>query len=280
MSRARSGGEPRTAAEDGSPTAGAGAQPSRVATAGGSALPDDQRGLGIGIVLIGLAVGYVLSSLATSAYLSATGTRLAAGAAYPAPVLVVDLAGLWVGLLGAVVVSARRAGSRVAARFRFRLRPWPDVPLGAAVGVAFQLLVVPGVYLPLRALIPHLEHRLGAPAREITLGAHGFGEVVVVGLVVVGAPIVEELFFRGLLLRSLDARLAPLGRRAGPIGAVVISGIVFGLVHAEPLQLLGLALFGIALGALAETTGRLGPGVVAHASFNAVAVVALLTAAH
>ena len=52
--------------------------------------------------------------------------------------------------------------------------------------------------------------------------------------------------------------------------AVVLVGIVFGLAHFEALQLIALAGFGILLGALATATGRLGPGIVTHASFNAV----------
>jgi membrane protease YdiL (CAAX protease family) len=58
----------------------------------------------------------------------------------------------------------------------------------------------------------------------------------------------------------------------GPALAIIITGVIFGLAHAESLQLLGLALFGIALSYVSFRTGRLGMNMVAHASFNAVAV--------
>jgi uncharacterized protein len=53
------------------------------------------------------------------------------------------------------------------------------------------------------------------------------------------------------------------------------SSVVFGLAHFEPLQLPALILFGVVLGVLAQRTGRLGPGIVAHATFNAVTVLSL-----
>ena len=46
-------------------------------------------------------------------------------------------------------------------------------------------------------------------------------------------------------------------------------------VSIELLQLPALILFGVVLGVLAERTGRLGPGIVAHATFNAVTVISL-----
>jgi len=49
-----------------------------------------------------------------------------------------------------------------------------------------------------------------------------------------------------------------------------------GLAHAEWVQLAGLALFGVALATVSYRTGRLGMNMVAHASFNLVAVVTIL----
>lgn len=80
-----------------------------------------------------------------------------------------------------------------------------------------------------------------------------------------GAPLVEELFFRGLLLRAL------LGRTPVPV-AVVISALLFGLAHFEAVQFAGLAAFGVILALLAWRTGRLMPGIGAHAAFNMAAV--------
>jgi membrane protease YdiL (CAAX protease family) len=59
--------------------------------------------------------------------------------------------------------------------------------------------------------------------------------------------------------------------------AVVVDGLLFGLAHGEWVQLAGLALFGAALAAISSRTGRLGMNMVSHASFNLVAVLAILS---
>lgn len=99
-------------------------------------------------------------------------------------------------------------------------------------------------------------------------------------LVCVGSPLVEELFFRGLFLRGLlGTARGRLGWRAVPavLGSAVLSGVVFGLVHFEALQLIALSGFGVLLALMACTTGRLGAGIVAHITFNTVTFVALAT---
>jgi len=87
-------------------------------------------------------------------------------------------------------------------------------------------------------------------------------------LLAVGAPIVEELFFRGLLQRALLHRF-------GTVPSIVGSAVFFGLAHFEALQLPALVAFGIVLAVLAHRTGRLGPGMFAHGAFNAVTVLTL-----
>ena len=100
-------------------------------------------------------------------------------------------------------------------------------------------------------------------------------------LTVVGAAFFEELFFRGLLFHGLLRVVAPSGgRRAvrlASVGlAVVVDGAVFGAAHAELVQFAGLAVFGVILALTAYLSGRLGMGMVAHGSFNLVAVLSIL----
>ena len=90
----------------------------------------------------------------------------------------------------------------------------------------------------------------------------------------VGAPFFEELFFRGVLLRALARLFGTFGGWVGPALAIVVTGVLFGLAHAESLQLLGLAVFGIILSFVAYRTGRLGMNMVAHATFNLMALAA------
>jgi hypothetical protein len=109
---------------------------------------------------------------------------------------------------------------------------------------------------------------LEAPAKDLTNNAHGAGFYFLAVLLVIGAPVVEEIFYRGLVLRSLRRYFAPLL-------ALPLTGLIFGAAHFDLITLPGLAVFGMVLAYLAHRTGRLGPGILAHATFNLVTVIAL-----
>src|SRR3546814_10612888 len=78
------------------------------------------------------------------------------------------------------------------------------LPIGAVVGFAAQLLLVPAIYLPFRGFIDL--DSLSEPAEDLVGGAHGIGLIALAVALVVVAPIVEELFFRGLLLEAMALR--------------------------------------------------------------------------
>jgi membrane protease YdiL (CAAX protease family) len=89
----------------------------------------------------------------------------------------------------------------------------------------------------------------------------------------VGAPVAEEVFFRGLLYRSLRNRL-------GPLPAASAAAVLFALVHAGhyPLAALpGVACFGVVACLLYERTGSLLPGIAVHSFVDASAFEATLT---
>lgn len=175
--------------------------------------------------------------------------------------------GLWLGLAGAPVVAARVRGSgSLRSDFGLDVR-WRDAGLGVPVGVVCQLVVVPLLYLPFRSLFDTDE--LDRPARELIDRAHGAGVWLLAAVLVVGAPVVEELFFRGLLMRALSRRF---GQGWGLWGAAV----AFGVAHFELLQFPALVLVGAAFGWLARRAGRLGPAIWAHGAFNAVVVAILV----
>ena len=87
---------------------------------------------------------------------------------------------------------------------------------------------------------------------------------------VVGAPVFEELVFRGLAQTAL---LSVVGR-ARRWSVVVLGSVVFALMHlGQPWQVLpSLFVLGVVLGWLYERTGSLLPGILVHAGFNAVNV--------
>lgn len=182
------------------------------------------------------------------------------------------LIGLWCGLIPGsfVILKVRESGSFVRdLRLRFE---WPGDLKGVLYGLGSQFILLPLVYVVVQWLASRdLSEDLEAPARDLTENARGPGFLFLAVLLVVGAPLVEEIFYRGMLLRSL--------RRYLPVWpTIILNGIVFGAVHFEPITLPGLAVFGAVLAWLTIRADRLGPAIVAHAAFNAATVVALWNA--
>lgn len=78
-------------------------------------------------------------------------------------------------------------------------------------------------------------------------------------------PISEELLFRGYILDALN-------RLHGKWPAIIISSIIFGLVHFDPFTI-GMATIGGAIyGWIRIRTGSLIPGIIAHAMWNTMAL--------
>jgi membrane protease YdiL (CAAX protease family) len=231
---------------------------------------------------LGFLIGQVVALIAISiaAGVTGNGSRITAIenlAAPPAWYIGSGLVGLWVGFAIAPVLASRVRGTKdLVADLGLVFRPvdlW-----GIAIGIGGQLLVTL-VYLPFQS---HL-HDFNAPTTKLTGGAHGGTFLLIAVLTVVGAPLFEELFFRGLLFRGLlglvgGSRLrAQTGvARVVVVGlAIVADGLLFGLAHAELEQLAGLAVFGCILAYVCYRTGRLGMNMVSHATFNLVAVLAI-----
>ncbi|WP_105033683.1 CPBP family intramembrane glutamic endopeptidase [Cryobacterium aureum] len=195
---------------------------------------------------------------------------------------------VWVPLLVAVGVAAidvgRAAGEQHGAARRFlRLSIRPiDLVWGLAVGLLTRTaasLIEIGVY------------------GSIGTAGVSFGETVydlwwLFGALlapVLLAPFVEELFFRGLVLRAVYGQVAAHGSSgwAAPI-AVVVSGLTFALMHLVTIEagnpqaivVVGVStlIFGLAAASVSLATGRIGGAIVAHVSFNGLVVVPALLA--
>jgi uncharacterized protein len=136
--------------------------------------------------------------------------------------------------------------------------------VGVPIGVLAQLVLVPLVYLPLRAVWPDTfsESALEETARDLVDRASGVSVVVLVLMVVVGAPIVEELVYRGLLQGSFARRInEPL--------ALLAASAWFAVIHFRPVEYPGLFVAGLVFGACFMVTGRVTTAIVAHVAFNA-----------
>ena len=139
------------------------------------------------------------------------------------------------------------------------------------LGVLTQLLLVPLVYLPLRELWPStfstddIEER----AQELADKAGGANTLLLFLVVAVGAPLVEELVYRGLLQRA-GARVV------GVWPGLLLASVWFALVHPSPVEYPGLFVAGLTFGIWLALTGRIGGGIMTHIGFNVTGLVMTL----
>jgi len=216
---------------------------------------------GLAVVCIGVFLGAEVAIV-----VAARGMRWAGeGGIWP---IAIGASILYGALLVAALVAHHRYGDRsIADTFGLRFR-WSDIAWGFLLSVVARIAAVI-VLIPLVLIDPDLIGT-NVPGRDVPLD---------VGLLLaltttagIAAPLVEEIFFRGLLQRALETRL-----RAWV--AIAIASALFGLAHVN-LDLgrgnvglvlvtgIGGAVFGIA----ARQQRRIGISIAAHAAFNAVPV--------
>ncbi len=81
-------------------------------------------------------------------------------------------------------------------------------------------------------------------------------------------PFVEEVVFRGVLLQSYQ--------RTGRImGSIILSALLFGLIHLNFNQFAYGAVMGVMLALLVEATGSVWSSLIAHGIFNSIEVIAM-----
>ena len=162
----------------------------------------------------------------------------------------------------------RRVGAAAVGLHRVRA---VDLPLGAAL--ALGLLVLQLVVLAVARAVPGLQDAEPANAGAV-VEARGLALVLLAVLAVVAAPVVEEVVFRGMLLRWGT-------RVAGFWVAAVVTSVLFGLLHvpggegATASRVLLAVLTGLLglLGCLVvRWTDRLAPAIALHATRNGIAV--------
>lgn len=215
---------------------------------------------------LGDALGGYLTAIVASNVASVVLVLIDPNALTTVTGLVVSSMGLWVGFLGAPVHASRTKGSgRLRLDFGLWQR-WFDPLVGLPLGVLAQVVVVPLVYVPIFWIIG--ERDVSDEARELLGRGNGLSMVALVLVVGIGAPIVEEVFFRGLFQRSAVNRL-------GRVGGVILVAVAFAATHLQPLQFPGLLVAGLLFGILADRFGRLGPPIWAHIGFNLTTVVVL-----
>ena len=144
----------------------------------------------------------------------------------------------------------------VVSRHWVRTRPW--FVLFWCVLAALGLLV-PSEWL--QELMPALPNIAEETFDLIMKDRWGY---VVVGLL---APLTEEMVFRGAVLKAL------LQWKPNPWVGIVISAVLFALIHMNPAQMPHAFLVGLLLGWMYYRTDSIVPGVVYHWVNNTVAYV-------
>lgn len=175
----------------------------------------------------------------------------------------------WILLLGIAWVFA---GLLSRDRPGWSLRgTWKDVPLGVAAGVLLQVPILTIVVVIMQLIFGEFEPSGRALALVDSAAQSPFTVALLVLTVAVGAPLVEEVFYRGLVQPAL------IRRTNVPVG-IVVSSVIFGAIHFSLVDFIPLSVVGLVFGVLAHRTGRLLPAVVAHVTFNLFTLVALLIA--
>ncbi|MBL8815584.1 MAG: CPBP family intramembrane metalloprotease [Planctomyces sp.] len=150
-------------------------------------------------------------------------------------------------------------------RATFRLRKPKLISMLLAVGMAvfaFPLSYEFSHFLVAQRVFPELPQHVREAMSRIQSGHEPLWLLVVVYALT--PAICEELAFRGFILSGLA--------RGGRLAiAIVISSMMFGIIHMIPQQAFNAALLGLLLGLLAVYSRSLFPTITFHLCFNAIA---------
>lgn len=170
-----------------------------------------------------------------------------------------------------VAFFLRAHGLSWAEGFGFRVTPPPQAVItGVMVALAFLpaawlLGQVSAVMMELVGTKPVTQQAVQLLQKTLSLEQKLYFAVIAVLL----APIVEEVFFRGVLYTAV--------KQAGfPRGALWGSSLFFALIHANVMTFIPLTVLALVLVWLYEKTGNLLSCIAAHAFFNLVNFVLLL----
>jgi uncharacterized protein len=155
------------------------------------------------------------------------------------------------GLSFAIVHSLRRRKLGVS-NYDFRINSWKLVLPLVLTSIALLL----GVIGPITSLIPMPEST--AEGLNLMMTQTGWATLV---YFVIGAPVLEELIFRGIIL---DGYL----KRYQPTTAIIVSSLLFGAFHFNPWQFVTGTVLGCFLGWVYYRTRSVGPCILVHMAAN------------
>jgi membrane protease YdiL (CAAX protease family) len=160
----------------------------------------------------------------------------------------------------------------------FGRRGLRDALVGAGTGLLLYPVIAIVVAVPLTYLFRTVSGTDATTPDQLPQHLNTAESIASVVLAVLVAPVAEELYFRGILFRSLR------DRHGFWLGAIV-SGLIFGAVHYVPapwqdfMLLQSIMVFtGIALAWIYERRGNLVADIAAHMAFNAIGVILIFAA--
>ncbi len=168
----------------------------------------------------------------------------------------------WVGLGGLTWLYARGRGQTVAEVIRLR------APSGTAMAGALLIGLSAWVVVGLVAawILPAPKEVVESLRHAVAPADGGRGTLLTLFLMALTPAICEEALFRGPILRGLATRFSPAV-------AAILTGLLFGIFHADPWRLLPTAVLGVALSGIALASDSIVPAMAAHFVNNACLII-------
>jgi membrane protease YdiL (CAAX protease family) len=231
--------------------------------------PEPEGVRGVGLAVVGYVVGVALGAAI------AIGMRRLDEPGGPSALLATSEGGLWLGFVGTCVLVSRRRGSgSLRSDFGLGIK---RIDLAFGLAGSFAARVISSFAIAPFALA--FRHATRPEQSVFDTLLHSWVGWLVLSLVIcVGAPVVEELFFRGLVQTRLIGRW-------GAVRGIIVTSVLFGAAHLINWQgpitfayALGIAAAGLVLGAVRYQTGRIGTSMATHMFFNAQVLIILAIA--
>lgn len=133
-------------------------------------------------------------------------------------------------------------------------------------GLGFALNCFVGGIMNLLPITPEIAENYMKMSSAPVEGVH---PVLAFFIIAVAAPVIEETFFRGTLLRQLAAEIQPLY-------ALILISLIFGLMHGQIIWIIYASVLGLVLGMIYLLYGSIYPSMIVHISFNLVSGIPML----
>ncbi|MEM7340510.1 MAG: CPBP family intramembrane glutamic endopeptidase [Actinomycetota bacterium] len=229
--------------------------------------------LGVPAILLAALIGSIIGlivDVAAGGSLEDTLDSTSGGAVAPSALLVFGLLAQQAGQGVWPIIVSKWKGLGVVADWRLQFH-WSDIFIGLGAALVAGGLAALAAF-GAEALVDLADQSEADNTQFLRDAQDTLWFWPLIAAVVIGAPLTEELFFRGLCLRAFE-------KRGGPILAVIGSTLLFTLPHFAGGTVAGTVVLFAAIGSvglvLAVVTllvGRLWPAIFAHVVFNAMGV--------